>query len=296
MRYCAAFCGWSTASFGTRRPPVSGRRRFGSACGERIAVEELAGNALFGKALEFSPDLGHFVFIGGNPDGSGAMVFDGGAAASGPARSRGIANTCEGELRGRVVHDDDVAHRRACRSAGDGVASITATLMPRCAHLQSAGRADNARTENRDVVGWLTAYPHAEGIVRIKQERRFRCDVCRSGDAGDDFFTFEADASFEDGAEDAGLSPDFAGRELLRRRRGRPSWRWFRCRRASGHRPFRGKERSWCCERHRRRSGEEGGLNSSMWSISAAVQPGDSLVSKSLADGPGELREIVDVF
>ena len=93
--------------------------------------------------------------------------------------------------------------------------SITATRHPGARAFESTCRADNARAENRDVAGCAHfVYPHAEGVVRVEQERGFRSYICGSSYARDDFVAVHADASFEDRAEDACLSPDFAGRKF----------------------------------------------------------------------------------
>jgi len=56
--------------------PFGGTKATG--IGERVRVEYLAGDSLRTVAAEFSPDFGHFVFIGGDPDSARAIVFDGG--------------------------------------------------------------------------------------------------------------------------------------------------------------------------------------------------------------------------
>ena len=60
-----------------------------------------------------------------------------------------------------------------------------------------------------------------------------------------------------------------AGLRVCRRRPGRPFWRWFRFRRASGHRPCRDRGQSCGCGWRSRAAA----VKSSMWSISAPSAP-----------------------
>ena len=188
---------------------------------------------------------GHLLFVCGDPQRAAFFVLDGGGQLWGqflPERAR-VLRQCE--LRGRIVHDDDVTHAGCGRSArrrvalddGDLYSGFRAARARRrirqCRHRRSPRR--RRRSKRNSFAKWIAV---------VEEQRAFRCDVGGAFDGGD--HTIVRDAGWSLRRQCRGCLPDArSGRgEACRRHRGRPSLRWCRCRRASGRRLRRGRGRS----------------------------------------------------
>ena len=184
---------------------------------------------------------------------------------------------------------------RSCRASSPGRTrprSMIVTRQPASAQVVGAGGADRRRRRRRRRARTLMrGFPWRNGSSgsssSVASAVTYAVPVMRG-------MTWPPSTPYralEHAADDALLPPDLARLAACRRRPGRRAWRWCRCRTASGRTPCRDRARSSGCGC----AGSAGGPNSSMWSISAAVGPGDAARVQRLADAPGEVGQPLDV-
>ena len=120
--------------------------------GESAAVQYFGAHADAFIDDAFAFDFGHLFVVRGDPKRAGIEVFDIGGELrreSDPQIARVIG---EGDLGGRIVHDDDVSHARGGGAAADHAGLDDEDAESRCRALGRAGGAHDAAAGDRYVV------------------------------------------------------------------------------------------------------------------------------------------------
>jgi hypothetical protein len=99
------------------------------------------------------PHLGHFLFVGRNPDRSTLFILDIDWQFGPQSLPELLRVSSQGKLRLGVVHDDDVPHPRSGRAAAHHVAIHDRNPHPAPRKLVRTSRAHNPGAHNDHIKG-----------------------------------------------------------------------------------------------------------------------------------------------
>jgi hypothetical protein len=113
---------------------------------EGLGVENVGADARGCVEALLGVDFQHLFEIGGDPDGTARFILHGAGQLRGEFLPERAGEAGEGELRVRIVHDDDVSHASCGSRAADGMGFDDAYTQASLREFKGAGAADDSGT------------------------------------------------------------------------------------------------------------------------------------------------------